>query len=141
MVLASASPQKHPKTPSPPDISRRKTHKNLPKFGAQAPGCFLPKGSWGQLSKSAILASKFPTPGPEPLLWSVLELGHLIELAFLPASSLACVVFEANASPQFTCLQCRNCVSIQNGHFYFSRLISALAREFPTRVEKTSRCV
>ena len=141
MVLASASPQKHPKTPSPPDISRRITHKNLPRFGAQAPGCFLPKGSWGQLPKSAILASKLPTPGPKPLLWSVLELGHLIKIAFLPKTSLACVVFEANASLEFTCLQCPNCVSIQNGHFYFSRLISALALEFPTRVEKTSRCV
>ena len=141
MVLASASPQKHPKTPSPPDISRRITHKNLPRFGAQAPGCFLPKGSWGQLSKSAILASKLPTPGPKPLLWSVLELGHLIKIAFLPKTSLACVVIEANASLEFTCLQCPNCVSIQNGHFYFSRLISALALEFPTRVEKTSRCV
>ena len=141
MVLASASPQKHPKTPSPPDISRRITHKNLPRFGAQAPRCFLPKGSWGQLSKSAILASKLPTPGPKPLLWSVLELGHLIEIAFLPKTSLACVVFEANASPQFTCLQCPNCVSIQNGHFYFSRLISALALDFSTKAEKTSRSV
>ena len=102
---------------------------------------FCLKGSWGQLSKSAILASKLPTPGPKPLLWSVLELGHLIKIAFLPKTSLACVVFEANASPQFTCLQCPNCVSIQNGHFYFSRLKSALALEFPTRVEKTSRCV
>ena len=141
MVLASASQQKHPKTPSPPDISRRITHKNLPRFGAQAPGCFLPKGSWGQLPKSAILASKLPTPGPKPLLWSVLELGHSIEIAFIHKTSLVCVVVAANASPQFTCLQCPNCVSIQNGHFYFSRLISALALDFSTKAEKTSRSV
>ena len=100
VVLASASPQKHPKTPSPPDISRRITHKNLPRFGAQAPGCFLPKGSQGQLSISAILASKLLTPGPKSLLWSVLELGHSIEIAFIHKTSLVCVVVEANASRQ-----------------------------------------
>ena len=68
-------------------------------------------------------------------------LGILFGVPGILVGVLACVVIEANASLEFTCLQCPNCVSIQNGHFYFSRLISALALEFPTRVEKTSRCV
>ena len=100
----------------------RMTHKNLPRCGAQAPGCFLPKGSWGQLSKSAILASKLLTPGPKPLLWSELELGHLIEIAFIPKTWLACVVMECQCFPSNTCLQCPTCVSIQEGHFYSPRL-------------------
>ena len=53
----------------------------------------------GKLSKSAILASKRLTPGPKPLLWSVLELGHLIRIAFLPKTSLACVVTECQYFP------------------------------------------
>ena len=126
---------------SPTDISKVITRKNLTRCGAQAPGCFLPKGSWGQLSKSAILASKLLTPGPKPLLWSVLEQGHSIVIAFLPKTSLACVVVECQCFPTNTCLQCPTCVSIQEGHFYSSRLVSALVLEFPTKVEKTSRCV
>ena len=48
---------------------------------------------------------------------------------------------ECQCFPSNTCLQCPNCVSIQNGHFYFSRLISALALEFSTKVQlsKSSR--
>ena len=98
------------------------------------------KRQLGAALKISDSSLKTSHPWPKPLLWSVLELGHLIEIAFLPKTSLVCVVLEANASLEFTCLQCPNCVSIQNGHFYFSRLISALALEFPTLVEKARLC-
>ena len=114
-------------TPSPNDSSPENDTQEFAKVWGPSTRCFLPKGSWGQLSKSAILASKLLTPGPKPLLWSVLELGHLIEIAFIPKTLLACVVIDCQCFPSNTCLQCPNCVSIQNGHFYFSRLISALA--------------
>ena len=58
---------------------------------------------------------------------------------FYAKSSLVCVVLECQCFPTNTCLQCPNCVSIQNGHFYSPRLISALALESSTLVEKTSR--
>ena len=46
------------------------------------------KGSWGQLSKSTMLVSKLLTPGPKPLLWSVLVLGRLIKITFIPKPNL-----------------------------------------------------
>ena len=52
-------------TPSPTDISPRITHKNLPRCGAQAPGCFLPKGSWGQALKISDSSLKTSHPWAE----------------------------------------------------------------------------
>jgi len=50
-----------------------KTHKTLPRIRAQTPGCFLPGRQLGAAhSNSAILTTKLFTPGPKPLLWSVL---------------------------------------------------------------------
>ena len=63
VVLSSASPLQQ--TPSPTDISPRMTHKNLPRCGAQAPGCFLPKGSWGQALKISDSSLKTSHPWAE----------------------------------------------------------------------------
>ena len=62
-----------------------KTHKTLPRIRAQTPGCFLPGRQLGAAhSNSAILTTKLFTPGPKPLLWSVLELVHLRMITFMP---------------------------------------------------------
>ena len=56
------------------------------------------------------------------------------------SQNLTCVCSGwSQCFPTNTCLQCLTCVSIQERHFYSSRLISVLALEFPTNVEKTSR--
>ena len=117
----------------------RMTHKNLPRCGAQAPGCFLPKGSWGQALKISDSSLKTSHPWAEASVVVCTGASSLENDHFYAKSSLVCVVLECQCFPTNTCLQCPNCVSIQNGHFYSPRLISALALESSTLVEKTSR--
>ena len=85
MIQIQYSIYNYPIRPLRPIRPKPKTHKTLPRIGAQTPGCFLPGRQLGAAnSNSAILASKLLTPGPKPLLWSVLKLGHLRKITFIP---------------------------------------------------------
>ena len=84
----SSQPRVQKQAPAPTDNPQGWHTRICRGLGPKHLDAFCLKGSWGQLSKSAILTSKLPTPGPKPLLWSVLVLGHTIKIAFIPKPHL-----------------------------------------------------